>query len=212
MLETSDTSTAIRFSNVTAGYSKHSSVLIDVTFAFEGPGITRLVGRNGSGKSTAVELISGYLPAQSGQVIVAGMPAHLPAARFARNICRTHIALYPHMSVRDHLILAGRASGVRFEDALTRAENYGLAPWISAAAGSLSTGNRRKLWTIICTLRRVGIVVLDEPYVGLDAQGRKVLNGEILFWSKTALVVVVTHASIAELNVAREICLDDLHG
>jgi len=201
--------TNIKFDNVTAAYNKSRPVFTGMNLEISEPGIFHLVGANGSGKSTVTELASGYLIPLHGKVTISGLDARSAETRFMRNICRTEISLYPHITVRDHLILAGNATNVSKNYALDRAEFYGLGQWLNAFAGSISTGNMRKLWTIICTLPDVPVVVLDEPYLGLDDVGRKILNSEISRWSQKSLVILISHADFSELVITETINLAD---
>jgi len=193
--------------HVTAGYTRESAVFEDFTLTRTGPGLSRIRGKNGTGKSTLVELISGYLRPQRGSVHIGGIPADRPAARAARNICRTALALYPQMSAHDHLVLASRARGTDPADALARWECYGAGDWLDSPAGELSTGNARKLWVILCTLGVGSLVVLDEPFIGLDTHGIEMLRSEIDAWSITSRVLLIAHGDGAEESSAEDIVL-----
>ncbi|PDQ35218.1 MAG: hypothetical protein B5766_07155 [Candidatus Lumbricidophila eiseniae] len=92
---------------------------------------------------------------------------------------------------------------------------------MDAPAGELSTGNARKLWIILCTLgvgvaikfaiRSVRIIlctlgvdsliVLDEPFSGLDAHGADTLRAEIDAWSTVSWVLLIAHGEASEPNV-----------
>ncbi|MDR1442346.1 MAG: ATP-binding cassette domain-containing protein, partial [Bifidobacteriaceae bacterium] len=101
----------IRFDGVSAGWIEDCPVVQDLTLAFDSPGVTALTGRNGTGKSTVVELISGYLRPWTGAVEVNGFSAQSAAARAKRRVCRTAPALFSLMTVRDHLVLSARSAG-----------------------------------------------------------------------------------------------------
>ena len=85
------------------------------------------------------------------------------------------------------------------QEGLRRAERHGLGPWLDEAAENLSTGNRRKLWTIVCTCGDFDVVVLDEPFNGLDGASTAVLCDELTEWAVRRAVLVVAHRPPAQL-------------
>lgn len=178
---------------MTAGWVAGSDVFTDLTVRIPGDGLTHVTGVNGSGKSTLVELIAGYLRPVVGSVRVAGVDASTPQARRVRRVCRTRPALFPRMTVRDHLAFASRCAGLPKTPSIDRAEAYGLAEWLGTESGALSTGNARKLWVIMTTLGSPEVVVLDEPYNGLDQHGCGVLDAEIAGWAAHGSVLLVSH-------------------
>lgn len=186
-----------------AGYVPDKPVLRGVDLALSEPGIVHVAGPNGSGKSTLVEVLSGYLLPAAGSALVSGLAASSAQAHLHRRICRTEPALYPMMSVRDHLIFASRWCGADPQEALDRAESYGLGEWLDHAAETLSTGNRRRLWIIQCTVGSFSTVVLDEPFNGLDQASEAVLAAELHAWSGTRCVVLVAHQPPPVLHVDR---------
>lgn len=190
---------------VSAGYGTGPDVLLDVSLTVPRSGLTRLSGPNGSGKSTAIELASGYLRPRRGTVTVAGVPAHLPGARARRRVCRAQIALHPSMTVMDHLALAAMSAGTPVRDLVGRAHEWGVTPWLDHRTSALSTGNARKAWVLFCTAGEFEVVLLDEPFDGLDATSRTVLARWMCNWASTRSVVLVAHGPVTGLPVARDV-------
>ena len=190
--QTADAVLQIR--DVTVGYQPGRPVLSAFSMVLDGPALVQVQGRNGAGKSTVLELLSGYLPPWRGTVTIGGLDASRDDARRMRRVCRTEPALYPHMTVRDHLVFAARCRSADPGPGLERAKEYGLEPWFEHDAKSLSTGNRRKTWLIFCTLGDFGVVVLDEPFNGLDDESSERLVMELKNWAATRLVVLISHA------------------
>ncbi|MEU6708132.1 ABC transporter ATP-binding protein [Streptomyces wuyuanensis] len=172
------------------------------------PGIVRLRGGNGTGKSTLVELCSGYLMPWQGSVRISGLDASSPAARADRRICRTQPALYPDMTVRDHLIFTSRCRSADPAEGLYRAVRLGLGPWLDHAAKTLSTGNSRKLWYIVCTVGSFSCAVLDEPFNGIDQEGVEQIVEEVSVWGADRLVLLISHTVPSTLAMTDEIVLD----
>lgn len=184
---------AVEIRDVTVGYARGAPIFTNLSATFEPGGLVRIGGGNGAGKSTLLELFSGYLAPWQGSVRINGLDAGSAAARSARRVCRTTQALYPNMTVRDHLAFAARCVGVGRDDLLARAERYGLRPWLDHEAKSLSTGNSRKLWVIVCTSGDFTVVFLDEPFNGLDDDGAHLLGQEIREWSARKSVLLIAH-------------------
>lgn len=174
-------------------------------FAVESPGLIHLRGPNGSGKSTFGELVSGYLRPWAGRVLVNGLPADDRTARSSRRVCRAEPALFPAMTVHDHLALTARARGISANVGFRRARSLGLEAWFGKNAASLSTGTAKKLWYVMCTLGDFTVAVLDEPFNGVDAESAEVMAGEMVDWSDAAIVVLVAHALNANLPISRTV-------
>jgi ABC-2 type transport system ATP-binding protein len=196
---------------VSGGYGRGPAVVEDVTVTFPDTGVVQLAGDNGSGKSTLVELASGYLAPWLGSVTVFGLPAAHEEARARRRVVRSRPALFPGRSVRDHLVLGALASRSDRAIALARADRYGLEPWLDADAGSLSAGNTRRLWIVMCTSGTFDLVLLDEPYLGLDSGASAVLSDELTQWSQQGLVVLVTHTPAPDVRVDARVTVTSGH-
>ncbi len=190
----SDPVPSLELKDVTAGWQRDMPVFDGFSVTMRGAGLVHVAGPNGSGKSTLVELASGYLHPWRGHVLVCSHAAASRRARNRRRVCRTAPALYPHMTARDHLVFAARCAGVDPAAGLARSKSYGLSPWWEAPAESLSTGNRRKLWLILCTIGEFDLLLLDEPFNGLDEDGVVLLRQEISRWREDCCVVLVAHA------------------
>ncbi|XAS64455.1 ATP-binding cassette domain-containing protein [Pseudarthrobacter sp. So.54] len=195
---------------VAAGYGRGPAVVNISQLILDKPGIVHLHGPNGSGKSTLVEVLSGYLRTTSGRVLVNGMAAAASEAHERRRICRTEPALYPMMNVRDHLIFASRWCGADPGRALARAADYGLGPWLEAPAETLSTGNRRRLWIIQCTVGDFDTLVLDEPFNGLDGESTAVLIGELEGWAASRCIVLIAHQPPERLRIDQAVAWEEL--
>lgn len=189
------------------GYRRGEPVLRDLSLTVAPRGVVHVCGPNGSGKSTLVEVLSGYLPVWSGAVELAGEPASSAAARRGRRVCRSAVALYPNMSVRDHLTLAARTAGSAPEREHARAVRYGMNEWLDSPASALSAGNRRKVWLVMCTVGAFSTVILDEPFDGLDEHGIAVLHEEIIEWGTTGSALVIAHTLPVELEFSADIRL-----
>lgn len=185
--------TSIDIESITVGYQQGVPVLDGLSLTINAPGLYRIAGSNGSGKSTLLELISGFLQPWEGTIRLCGIDASSPDARHLRSVCRTTPALYPSMTVKDHLALAARGRRVGPEASPHRLAAYGLQDWIEQPVSALSTGNIRKLWLLMCTVGDTPIVAIDEPFNGMDSQGAEALISELQEWARHKIVVLVSH-------------------
>jgi ABC-2 type transport system ATP-binding protein len=167
-----------------------------------------LVGRNGSGKTTAVRLIAGLLEPSGGSVVVAGAAMHPHSdslvARAALAVVPDTPSLYGDLSVAEHLELVALAHGVAGDDLGDRIAEVlarlGLGERRDSYPGALSRGMRQKVSLGCALIRPYRVLVLDEPVVGLDPETQRTLR-ELLLEAKRAGVAVMltTH----QLDFAR---------
>ena len=152
------------------------------SFAVEEGSVTALIGPNGSGKTTAFNLITGYLPSDAGTVTFAGRavrrpdPTRLARAGLARTFQRARV--FSELTVLENLAVAlqqpwrsllrqalGRAERAR-ADALV--EEFGLTRVAHDRAGSLSFGQRKLLEFASLLMGEPRLVLLDEPVAGVN--------------------------------------------
>ena len=163
--------------------------------------IVGLVGHNGAGKTTFVEMVSGLLQPDSGTVRVGGRP---PAeTRGEIGICPQHIALYRPLTVREHLNLYGGIAGLR-RGALRAAIDelataLQLTDFVDRRAGLLSGGQQRRTQAATALIHRPGLLLLDEPTAGADPETRSALLDVVRQRAAEGAAVVYTTHYLAEL-------------
>ncbi|MGX6606773.1 ABC transporter ATP-binding protein [Micromonosporaceae bacterium Da 78-11] len=139
--------------------------------------IVGLVGHNGAGKTTFVEIVSGLIRPDSGTVTINGRP---PAqARGQVGVTPQHLGLYPSGTVREHLRLFGRLAGLR-RAALTGAIDelavaLRLTEIIDRRTSVLSGGQQRRTQAATALIHRPGLLLLDEPTAGADLETREAM-------------------------------------
>ncbi|HOO76356.1 MAG TPA: ABC transporter ATP-binding protein [bacterium] len=170
--------------------------------------IFALLGPNGAGKTTTIRLLTGLLKPDSGGIILDGIDSNVDPIR-----ARTRIGyvpdipyIYENLTGREFLEFVGRIYGVS-EAALERGlselgEVFGLAPLLDRLGKSYSHGFRQRLVIAAALIHEPGIIVMDEPMVGLDpASARLVKNILIRERARGKTVLVSTHT----LSLAEEI-------
>lgn len=173
-----------------------------------------LVGHNGSGKSTFLRLAAGLVDPTTGAIEVAGAPAGSTDARAALSYVPDDPVLYEDLSVREHLAYVASLHGVDVEDGEFDGllERIGLLGRADDLPVRFSRGLRQKTSLALGLVRPFTLLMIDEPFVGLDAPGRLALL-ELLddAHADGAAVVVATHDPAYVERVDRCVALRDGH-
>jgi ABC-2 type transport system ATP-binding protein len=155
-----------------------------------------LVGHNGSGKSTFLRLAAGLLDLTEGTITVAGAPAGTSAARAAVSFLPDDPVLYDDLSVREHLGYVAGLHGVDAPDDLLDEliERVELGHRADDLPARFSRGLRQKTSIALALIRPFELLLVDEPFVGLDATGKLALLGILdELHADGASIVVATH-------------------
>jgi ABC-2 type transport system ATP-binding protein len=169
MLELTDLSR--RFGDVVA--------LDGVTFTVPEGEIVGFVGPNGAGKTTTMRIALGVLEPDAGEVRWRGRPLDAQARRRFGYMPEER-GLYPKMKVLEQLVYLARLHGLARADASTRAaetiEIPGVGERTNDRVESLSLGNQQRVQLAAALVHRPDVLVLDEPFSGLDPVGVDVLS------------------------------------
>jgi ABC-2 type transport system ATP-binding protein len=136
-----------------------------------------LVGHNGSGKSTLLRMVAGILEPTDGDILVAGAPAGSLAARATTSFLPDEPVLYDDLSVREHVDYLGRLHGTEGYGTAEEevAERLGVAHRIDDLPARFSRGLRQKTALLLGLTRPFDLLIVDEPFVGLDLAGKAAL-------------------------------------
>jgi len=166
----------LEVSHVTKRYGK-TVACRDVSFRLDPGSVTILLGPNGAGKSTIIKAIIGFLK-YDGDISLSGVSNKTPAARRALGYIPELPALYPNLTVSEHLEFLARA--YRLSDwrgwADELLERFELADKRKKFGDELSKGMQQKLNICLGLLPRPEILLMDEPMIGLDPHAIKQLK------------------------------------
>ena len=200
----------ILIDDLSVGYGEQR-VLDRLSLRVPAGSITALLGGNGAGKSTTLATLLGFVRAQSGTVLVAGIdPGTNPdAARRRMAYLPENVALYEHLSAvenADYLLALSdeRKERGAITEALAAAGLQQRA-W-DQRLGGFSKGMRQKVAIAVALLRDVPVLLLDEPTSGLDPRATADFNALVqAVRDRGTAVLMVTHDLLSAADVADRI-------
>lgn len=198
-------------------------VLNGISFSVESGKAFGLLGRNGAGKTTSIRILMNVFPQNSGEVLIDGNPiqydkiglGYLPEER----------GLYPKKLIIDQLVYFGELKGLSHKEAVKSAdywlERLGMMEHRNKRLDTLSKGNQQKIQLITALSHDPDIIILDEPFSGLDPVNamllKDVIREEI---AKDKIVLFSSHQmsyieefcdSIAIIHGGKVVLHGDLH-
>ena len=198
-------------------------VLTGVSFKAEGGKAFGLLGRNGAGKTTSIRILMDVFPANSGEVLIDGQPinynkigiGYLPEER----------GLYPKKIIIDQLTYFAELKGMSHKAAVQSIDYWlgrlGMTEYRNKRLDTLSKGNQQKIQLITALAHDPDIVILDEPFSGLDPVNAMLLKdvvkeqiakGKIVLFSSHQMSYIEEFCdSIAILNNGVVALHGDLH-
>ncbi len=145
-------------------------VLTGVSFKAEGGKAFGLLGRNGAGKTTAIRILMDVFPANSGEVLIDGNPVDY--SKIGIGYLPEERGLYPKKIIIDQLTYFAELKGMSRKDARKSIDYWlkrlGMTEYRNKRLDTLSKGNQQKIQLITALAHDPNIVILDEPFSGLD--------------------------------------------
>ena len=197
-------------------------VLKDVSFVAEGGKAFGLLGRNGAGKTTSIRILMNVFSANSGEVLIDGKPidynkigiGYLPEER----------GLYPKKLIIDQLVYFAELKGMSTKDAVKSVDYWlgrlGMSEYRNKRLDTLSKGNQQKIQLITALAHDPEIVILDEPFSGLDPVNAMLLKdvvkeqiakGKVVLFSSHQMSYIEEFCdSIAIINAGKVAISGDL--
>ncbi|BCK88286.1 putative ABC transporter ATP-binding protein YxlF [Sideroxyarcus emersonii] len=186
----------------------HRLVVEGVSLELRRGEVLGLLGHNGAGKSTTLQMLTGALPAHGGQIQVCGFDMqHQPQqAKACIGFLPEHPPLYRDMRVDDYLLFAARLHRIppaKLAGALALAkQRCGLQDSGNRIIGTLSKGYQQRVGIAQAIIHNPAVVVLDEPTVGLDPAQIRDIRALIRELGDSSSVILSTHM----LNEVESLC------
>ncbi len=181
----------------------------DVTFLARAGEITGYLGPNGSGKSTTMKMLTGLISPTSGEVLFAGRPIAEDLVGYHRRLgyVPEEPYLYTHLTGLEYLAMVSQLHGLAPKQARERIDAlldaFGLSGEGEALISSYSKGMRQKVLIAAALLHNPDLVILDEPFSGLDIGSALLLRNLIEELGRRGKVVLF---SSHELDTVERIC------
>lgn len=188
----------IEVSDLTKRYAGHTAVS-NLSFTVGRGEIVGLLGPNGAGKSTTMRMLSGFMPATSGTVRVAGFDVFAEADEVRRRIgyMPENNPLYLEMRVREYLRFRARLKGLGRAQTRSRVDvvlaQCGLTDVSKKIIGHLSKGYRQRVGLADALVHEPELVILDEPTIGLDPVQIRAVRQLIREVGRSHTVLMSTH-------------------
>ena len=167
-----------------------------------------LLGPNGAGKTTLIRIITNILSPDSGNIILEGIPFH-HAHHEIIGYMPEERGLYKKMKVGDHLIYLARLKNLSKKDAKARVsfwlEKFNITDWHDKRVEELSKGMQQKIQFVATMLHEPKLLILDEPFSGLDPINSNLLKEEIYQLKKKGTAIIF---STHRMEQVEEICED----
>jgi ABC-2 type transport system ATP-binding protein len=168
----------------------------DVSFCVRAGEITGYLGANGSGKSTTMKMVTGLIQPSAGEILFAGRPIHVDLMGFRQKLgyVPEEPHLYTHLSGMEYLVMVGQLRNMPAKVARERIDGllrlFGLYGDRDVSISSYSKGMRQKVLLSAAIMHNPELVLLDEPFSGLDVGSSLVLRSLIEELAKRGKVVV----------------------
>lgn len=180
-------------------------VLKGVSFRAEGGSAFGLLGRNGAGKTTSIRILMDVFPADSGQVLLDGKPVDY--SKIGLGYLPEERGLYPKKPIGEQLVYLDRLKGMGKKAAEQAVDFWlkrlGMEEHKNKRLDTLSKGNQQKIQLITALAHDPEIIVLDEPFSGLDPVNAQLLKDVVKEQiGKGKIVLFSSH----QMNYIEEFC------
>jgi ABC-2 type transport system ATP-binding protein len=201
---------AISLENVTKSYDGVTAVN-DVSLRVREGAILGLLGPNGAGKTSTIRMVMNILVPDGGSIHVFGKPASQETRRIIGYLPEER-GLYPRMEVRSVIVFLAALRGLSQAEAEKRAsewlERLELGDWAGKKVRDLSKGMQQKVQFIAAVLHKPRLVILDEPFSGLDPVNAAMVKDIMLeMRDQGSTIVLSTHLMEQVERMCDSICL-----
>ena len=204
---------AIELRHVTKRYGDEIA-LDDVSMDIEPGEFFCLLGPSGCGKTTTLNLIGGFIPMASGELLIEGRTVNdLPPHKRNVNTVFQNYALFPHMTVAQNVAFGLRMEKLSASEVARRTDEYlelvGLTGFTRRMPSQMSGGQQQRVALARALAKRPAVLLLDEPLGALDLKLRKQMQTELsrIHRQVGTTFVFVTHDQEEALSMATRIAI-----
>lgn len=184
-------------------------VVDNISFNLNKPGVYGLLGTNGAGKTTTIRMILGIIKKDSGTIIWNGKDVTRKSVNFG--YLPEERGLYPKTKVIEQVKYFANLRGIKSKDAIKRIKKWAkklkIEEYLYMPAEKLSKGNQQKVQFLNCIIHDSDLIVLDEPFSGLDPVNTSILQNIIIELVNNGKYIIM---SAHEMHTIEQFCTDIL--
>ena len=184
-------------------------VVDGISFALDKPGVFGLLGTNGAGKTTTIRMLLGIIKKDNGEITWNGKKVDRKSVNFG--YLPEERGVYPKVKIYDQLMYFAELKGMKKQEVDsaigTWAKKLKVEEYMQMPAEKLSKGNQQKIQFMTAVIHNPELVVLDEPFSGLDPVNTDLLKNIIIDLVKEGKYVIM---SAHQMSTIEEFCSDIL--
>ena len=198
----------LKLENVSKSYGA-KKVVDKVSLEIPKPSVYGLLGANGAGKTTTIRMLLGILKKDEGEITWNGKTVERKHVNFG--YLPEERGVYPKTKVIDQLVYFGMLKGMSKQEAIEAIKKWAkvlkVEEYLEMTAEKLSKGNQQKIQFMTSILHNPELIVLDEPFSGLDPVNTEILKNVILEQVKEGKYIIMSSHQMASIE---EFCEDIL--
>lgn len=198
----------LKLQNVSKTFTEKLAV-DNISFEVNKPGVFGLLGTNGAGKTTTIRMLLGIIKKDRGEITWNDKKVERKHVNFG--YLPEERGVYPKTKIYDQLMYFAKLKGMKKDDANQSIKNWAeklkVEQYLEMPAEKLSKGNQQKIQFMTAVIHNPELIVLDEPFSGLDPVNTELLKNIILdLVSEGKYIIMSAH----QMSVIEEFCTDIL--
>lgn len=198
----------LKLQNVSKKFAEKQAV-DNISFELEKPGVFGLLGTNGAGKTTTIRMLLGIIKKDSGEITWNGKKVERKHVNFG--YLPEERGVYPKSKVQDQLLYFAELKGMNKKEAITSINEWAkilkVEEYLQMPAEKLSKGNQQKIQFMTAILHDPELIVLDEPFSGLDPVNAEIIKKVMIdLVAKEKYIIMSSH----QMTSIEEFCTDIL--
>lgn len=181
----------------------------NISFELNKPGVFGLLGTNGAGKTTTIRMLLGIIKKDSGEITWNGKSVERKSVNFG--YLPEERGVYPKTKIYNQLMYFAELKGMKKEEADESIKNWAkklkVEEYLDKPAEKLSKGNQQKIQFMTAVIHNPELLVLDEPFSGLDPVNTELLKNIIINLVKEGKYIIMSAHQMATIE---EFCSDIL--
>ena len=194
--------------DVSKSYSG-KKVVDNISFKLDKPGVFGLLGTNGAGKTTTIRMILGILKKETGEITWNGKTVDRKTVNFG--YLPEERGVYPKTIIMNQLMYFAELKGMNKQDAEKEIKDWAkklkVEEYLYQTAEKLSKGNQQKIQFMTAVIHNPELIVLDEPFSGLDPVNTEIIKNIIIELVRNGKYVIMSAHQMATIE---EFCSDIL--